>query len=1004
MRKLFPITLLLLALGLCAFGQNTSAIIATVVDHDTNDGIPGAVITVYQADDSTKLVRQGASEAGGRIRTTVPYGSYRIDISFLGYQTFTKQVRANSGTTDLGKIVLLPEALRIKDVTIQGVSMRTSQKGDTVVYNASSFKVTADADAEGLLSKMPGISVVDGTVEAQGETVKKVFVDGKEFFGGDVTMAIRTLPAEMVSKVEVFNKLSDNAEFSGVDDGEGYKAINIVTLPSAKASIFGKVTAGYGYDPDAQAGVDPNKYILSGNINSFKGSRRISLLGLFNNINQQNFSTEDILGVTGSSSGGFSSRGGSMRSRGGGRGGGGWSSRDFMVGQMDGIAKVASAGINYSDKWGQKIDVQGSYFFNTTKTENVRLSDVEQIATGNMIPFYRDTTGSASRNYNHRINLRMDYKISDKQTLMWRPEASFQNYTNESATSRRDELLSPDYATQLKQLVDDIFSGRNSKSHGYNISNGLFYRLQLGKPGRTIMADVSGSLSKNDNTASSDWHKIYYPEGSRPDSILLQRSLNNSNSYRIGGSVQYTEPLSKISQIYLQYQARYSYSDADRQTEVSNGIDPFAFNPDYSNKYNSGYMTHTVGPGYRLGGEKTTAIANVSYQLSDLTSDRTYPQTYNLSRTFNNVVFFGMLNQAFNPQNTLRIYLRSRTSNPSISQLQDVVDISNPQNITQGNPQLVPSMSYSLSTTYTNSVVNKGRTFMVGANASVISNYIGESIVRAGPGGTTVNGIDLDPNAQYTRQINMSGYRSLGGFSSFGVPLTFMKSNLNLNVGMNYARTPSILNDEKNFSNTYFMNGGAVLGSNISENLDFTFTYNGGYNIVKNTVMGSDNKFFSHYATGKFKWITWAGITLTGNASFSQSKGITVKYDEQFLIINFQAGKKIFKNNRGEISVGAYDILNQNKSFARSVTATAISNVTNRVMGRYFGINFVYNIRSFAARQRGDGAGSGSSQGTGEGGPRVYMGPGGPGGEGGGPRTYSGGPGGPGPGGPPPGM
>ena len=280
----------------------SGSVTATVIDASTREGVPGAVVEFAPADPAAQK-RYFTTGYKGRVEATVPYGTYKVSVSFLGYETLEKELKLSAAKKSLGTLELAPSSTEIEAVVKEVKSMRTSQKGDTVSYNAGAFKVTADADVEGLLKKMPGITITDGEVEAQGETVKKVFVDGKEFFGEDVTSAIKSLPAQAVDKVEVYDKLSDAAEFSGMDDGEGYKAINIVTKPNMRQGQFGKLYAGYGYQPETEGTTSNHKYNVGGNVNLFHGSSRVSVIGLFNNVNQQNFSFEDILGVSGGSGG-----------------------------------------------------------------------------------------------------------------------------------------------------------------------------------------------------------------------------------------------------------------------------------------------------------------------------------------------------------------------------------------------------------------------------------------------------------------------------------------------------------------------------------------------------------------------------------------------------------------------------------------------------------------------------------------------------------------------------
>ncbi|MBE6198604.1 MAG: TonB-dependent receptor, partial [Rikenellaceae bacterium] len=292
------------ALAVSAFAQ-TGKVSFSLIDSQTKQGVMGAVVEVYPTakPNDKKYYTSGAN--GYVSISGLSYGNYTLVASFIGYKDMTKTFRLSGASLSLGKLVMTEQAERIETVVKTVKALRTSQNGDTLSYSAGAFKVSNDADVEGLLKKMPGITITNGAVEAQGETIQKIFVDGKEFFGEDVSTAIKSLPAEAVDRIEVFNKLSDNAEFSGMDDGEGYKAINIVTKEGMRQGQFGKMYAGYGYEPNSDDELAKgHKWIVGGNVNFFHGDSRVSLIGLFNNVNQQNFSFEDILGVSGQQGGG----------------------------------------------------------------------------------------------------------------------------------------------------------------------------------------------------------------------------------------------------------------------------------------------------------------------------------------------------------------------------------------------------------------------------------------------------------------------------------------------------------------------------------------------------------------------------------------------------------------------------------------------------------------------------------------------------------------------------
>lgn len=282
----------------------------------------------------------------------LPAGTYTLQISYVGYKTYKEAVIIPSSGEKKVNVTMREDVNLLDEVSVNVRATRAEQKGDSLLYNAEAFKVMQGSSAEDLLAKMPGIVVEGGSIQAQGEEVKKVLVDGKEFFDGDVNLAIKNLPSDIIAGIEVFDKKSEQAEFTGFDDGEEIKTINIVTKGGFRQGTFGEVSAGYGTE---------DRYKVNGNVNFFNEDRRISLLGMSNNVNQQNFSQEDLAGVM--------SSGASGKRRGGGRNGGrggafGGNASDFMVGSTGGVTSSNGLGINYVDQWGEKWKVTGSYFFN----------------------------------------------------------------------------------------------------------------------------------------------------------------------------------------------------------------------------------------------------------------------------------------------------------------------------------------------------------------------------------------------------------------------------------------------------------------------------------------------------------------------------------------------------------------------------------------------------------------------------------------------------------------
>lgn len=944
------VVMLLTSLSVYAQSARLSA---TVIDNETKDGVIGAIVEVVSTSDANYRKHATTGAKGLVTITGLRNGEYEMTISYIGYETYKQTVKVN-GVTNLETIYFSPEAVAIEAVVKEVQALRTSQNGDTVAYNAAAFKVASDADVEGLLKKMPGITITNGTVEAQGEQVKKIFVDGKEFFGEDVSTALNSLPAQAVDRVEVFNKLSDNAEFSGMDDGEGYKAINIVTHSNMRQGVFGKLYGGYGYQPDIDGSpadlnfantttyqpqvsnvTSHHKFNIGGNVNLFHGSSRVSVIGMFNNVNQQNFSFEDIIGVNGG---------------GGGRGVG-----RYMVRPQSGVARVGSIGVQYSDSWGEndKVKLNGSYFYNDTNTKNK--SYLEKWYETPLPNDYLIQEGeSETHNYNHRFNLRLDWSINQNMSLMSRTNFSMQG----------NDPLSQQYGEQYGQTADDknlpydvLFNGSSASSRALRFSEFLQYRVKLGKPGRTITVDGRYSIRNTPKSMTNSFSTLatvlntenntYVPE------LRYVSALAPQSETDLSANFTYTEPVAKNAQISVQYRFDYENQEMEKSAYITGedydttGLMP---DPSLSSLTNSISMEHRVGPGFRYAKDRNTFIANVYYQYSTLEG---MVNQDNIKEDFNHITYFMMANVAFNPQNTIRLFVNSYTHNPDVRNLQDIYDVSNAQYISKGNPNLKSSYNHRLNFHYVRSNIEKGRTFMWMFSGQITQDYIGQSIIYNPssadmPGLPTVDGEAYSP-LQYSTYENMNGSSSLRTHLSYGFPINPIKCNFNVMAGVSWTRTPSKINNELNITSTMGYDAMVSIGSNISENIDFTIQWNGAYYDARQSLAtrGKNNQYFNHTASGSLKWVFWKGFTLTAAVNYNQYIGFTNDYNEDYLICNVYLGKKLFKNNQGEILIGVNDLLNENAAFARTVGSGYTQNAWNSVIGRYYTVQFNYNLRYF---------------------------------------------------------
>ena len=951
MKKILSILVVML-MALPAMAQS-SKITAKVIDSETKDGVIGAIVEVVSKSNANYRKHATTGVNGDVAITSLVADDYTMTVQFVGYTTYTKDISVK-GTTALGTIELV-EGVAIETVVKEVQALRTSQNGDTVAYNAAAFKVASDADVEGLLKKMPGITISNGSVEAQGEQVKKIFVDGKEFFGEDVSTALNSLPAQAVDRVEVFNKLSDNAEFSGMDDGEGYKAINIVTHANMRQGVFGKLYGGYGYQPDIDGGAPTDlafnnkatyepqvgdvtshhKYNIGGNINVFQGNHRVSVIGLLNNVNQQNFSFEDILGVNGGGGGGMG------RGRGVGQ---------YMVRPQSGVANVGSIGTQYSGTFGKddKIKLNGSYFFNKTRTRNKSVIE-KWYEAPSPIDTLEQRGESLTSNYNHRFNLRFDWTINKNMSLMSRTNFSLQG----------NDPFSQSYGEQWGETAEGkglpyeiLYNGSQSSSRALRFSEFLQYRVKLGKDGRTITVDgryaIRNTLRSNANSFST--LGTLFADNIAEPNLRYVSSFAPQGETDISANFTYTEPVAKNAQVSMQYRFDFEDQDIEKTAYITGsdyniaGLVPDA---SLSSMTDSRSIEHRVGPGFRYSKDRNTFIANVYYQHSILDG---LVKGENIKRDFDHVTYFMMGNVAFNPQNTIRIFINSYTWNPDVRNLQDIYDVSNAQYISKGNPNLKSTYNHRVNFHYVRSNIEKGRTFMWMFSGQITQDYIGQKIYY-NPETITIDGEEYNP-LQYSTYENMNGSSSLRTHLSYGFPINPIKCNLNIMAGVSWTRTPSMINDELNITSNMGYDAMLSLGSNISENIDFTLQWNGAYNDARQSLAmrGNRNKYFNHSASGTLKWVFWKGFTLTAAVNYNQYIGFTNDYNEDYLICNIYLGKKLFKNKQGEVLVGVNDLLNENAAFARTVGSGYTQNSWNSVIGRYFTVQFNYNLRYFGKK------------------------------------------------------
>ncbi len=922
--KCILVWVLLFVASLPLLAQTNHNLSGRVTDSSSGEPLVGAVVEVLNPEE--ERVDVGTSNLGGYFGFTVPTGNYTLVVEYLGYETCRFEASVAAKGADMGKLSLRSTSYTIEDVRIEGAMMRTSIQGDTTVYNASAFKVAGDADAHKMLAKMPGVAIDNSTIEVNGRSVKRVYVNGKEFFASDPMAAVKNIPADMIDYVETYYKLSDNAEMTGVDDGEGYMAINIVTAEDKKRGVFGKLYMGGG---------EGRKGVAGGSINYLNQDQHVAVIGLKNNINQMNFSDQDVSALGGSSSNGI-----------------------FEVKPLRGVSEVGSFGVNYNDHWGKRVKVSFHYFFNDIDNRDQTTSDRITFTATERRVLLDSEAESRSLRQMHRFGGRFDFTLSPKQSISIRPSVVWQSQNNTSRAFNRTDNLNGSDTTFVKYNL----SLSEVLQSSVNITNNISYRLRLRQKREFIALTIKTKYADSDyisNPEQYNYKRIeedeFIPENATSKSF--QHQLRKLPSHSLAATISYTSPINRRSLLTAAYTFSRNGSSTDKRVYKSNKVIEdleACYKPNASTIFDSEYTTHKAGAQYKYSKGKTTVTGGLHYQWVDYVGNYYEPVVNQVQQHYGDVVYSLITNIAFSPISRLKIDAVSSLSNPSPTNLQDVLDTSNSQYLRIGNPDLRQSYLHRINLNWLYTIPRKGTSFSVTSRVRINNSYIADRIVVDSPDYVLPNGELLGEGNQFSKPENMRGYWDARLRIGYGVPIKWFGGNLNLRLGGSVGQVPSILNDTHLMLNTAYGEFVATLSSNISEYLDFTFSYNGRYNLATTRFLNDfvSNDYLTQSALGEVKYVTPHNFMISATAEWYNYIALGTDYTDNRLLCNLYIGRKVLPRNLGEISIGVNDLLNEGGRLSRrSINTTAVTVNTNMGMGRHWLMKFVYNLRLYARKK-----------------------------------------------------
>ena len=896
------------------FSQN-GTVKGVAFDTSINQAVPSATITVMKKKDSS-LVTFSMADNNGRFELTeIPNGEYRLLLTQVNYRNSNKVFTIDNGhkNVDLGNVTMYDKNKVLSEIVIEAPPV--TLVGDTIQYNAGSFKTQPNASVEDLLKKLPGVKVEkDGTVKAQGEKVQKVLVDGKEFFGNDPKVATKNLPADAIDKVQVYDKLSDQAQMTGFDDGNSEKTINLKLKKDKKKGAFGKVNAGGGTDDHYQG-----KF----NVNSFKGARQMSVIGMGNNTNAEGFSFMDILNFTGAMN---------QLKNGGGNINLTIGPDDPLAGLLggnnSGINTTWGGGVNYNNIIGTKTDFQSNYFYN--RYNPLRKSNIQRqyFTPANL---YKQNSITDNINNNHRLNFSADYQIDSFRSLKISPNFTYQKTSNRTTS---------DYSTVSDQgiNINDGNSYNIANNERTSLATNILFRNKFRKKGRTFSVNLLTNFNSSEGDGSLQSITNFYDAAGLPlrkDSIN-QKNNNAANLKGFNARAVYTEPLFKRSLLEFSVGRSYTENTSSKTTyDFNRNNGKFdLINKPLTNDFENTYGYTTAGLRIRKQTKKYNYAIGATWQQAKLEGMViTGTKDSVISKSFTNILPNARFQYNFSRYKNVTLNYSTNTNQPTVAQLQPLPDNSNPLYIKLGNPNLKQEFTQSLrmNASFVNPFKNRNlfAFFTLQQTQNKIVNY------------DKINSLGVDS----VLPVNVNGVYNMNGNVSFGFPVHFLKGSFDISSVINTYHGKQFANTQENTINTITVGPAARLDMSPTDKLNLSLNASLNYSKTKYSLPSARNsKYFTQEYGVDADWQLPKGFLVATEFNYRINNQYATGFNTKVPLWNASISKQVLHFNRGELKLSAKDLLNQNIGINRSANQNYIEDSRVNTLRRFFLLSFTYNL------------------------------------------------------------
>lgn len=912
---------------------------------DSNSGEPVAYAAVSLTKNGSKTVFKYAQTDGeGKVTLTgIPAGQYKIEGILLGYDNYSEQIDVTRNL-DLGVKKMKVQANFLEGATVSDVGNPIIVKKDTIEHNVSLMKSGDNDVLEDLLKRLPGVEVdSDGKITANGKEINKIYVDGKEFFLNDPSLASKNLPAKIVDKVRVVEKKSEQAEFTGIDDGEEETVLDLGIKKGMMNGWFGNMMAGGGLDLLGKDAQNDARYQGAAMVARFSDKDQLAFIGNINNTNNRGF--QDL----------------AASSMGGMRVGG-------MRGGNQGIAKSYLAGLNGGHTFDNKSEIVGNALFNGNNRTVLEKTAQTMDQTDGTSQFSQEDSRNNTWTYGVRAGARADWKISKTTSLLFDPNF---NIGWGGFDERTDFLTNSIDKAGLSSKVNEGYSLSTGDSHSQNASGRLLWRQRLGKPGRTISLNARYQFSNSDLTGFNNSLTDIFDETHQSDpshsTVVDQMYDRNSRSQTASGRLSYTEPLGGNFYVEANYMYSYKLTDSYKNTYDKDASGNYTvLDETYSNATNNKFTNQNVGLNFRKQEEKYNITVGASYQPSK-TDNHTQTGKYVRDTVLktNNWSPNARIDINFSDSKMLRINYRGRNSQPGINQLMPVPDNSNPQSVQLGNLGLKPSFSHNVNMMYRGTNMNTFSSINASADFSYTSNGI-------------VNARWTDSGVTYSVPVNSGeGTKNMSASIMYNTPIgkskfSFMTfDRVGYNTGVSYVgKKGVIVEDEESYLDlkNYEKNAFQTLSAMINARITYRSS------IWEASIAGharySQNWYELKDKNEKPSWTNSVDANVICNSDILGFKtdarytfylGYNQGFNTPTFVWNAEISKQIIKK-QFTLALKVYDILNQSKNTYRSANNGMTVDRQNNTLGRYMVLSLTYRFGNFGGQRRG-GMGPGGPMG-----------------------------------------